>query len=125
MRVVAERIPLFVSGKMLYLKHKEWLNFENCMLPLQEASGKYPQSDVVAASLPTFGSSELHAGIVIAVVIVVIPIAIIVPAAAVFIPKPGIPGMPSASSPTSTLSNVTSIAWKRCLAGRGRNDEQP
>jgi len=36
--------------------------------PLQEASGKYPQSDVVAASLPTFGSSELHAGIVIAVV---------------------------------------------------------
>ncbi len=36
--------------------------------PLQEASGKYPQSDIVAASLPTFGSSELHAGIVIAVV---------------------------------------------------------
>ena len=36
--------------------------------PLQEASGKYPQSDVVAASLPTLGSSELHAGIVIAVV---------------------------------------------------------
>ncbi len=36
--------------------------------PLQEAGGKYPQSDLVAASLPTFGSSELHAGIVIAVV---------------------------------------------------------
>jgi simple sugar transport system permease protein len=36
--------------------------------PLQEASGKYPQSDVAAASLPTFGSSELHAGIIIAVV---------------------------------------------------------
>ncbi|HXA20334.1 MAG TPA: ABC transporter permease, partial [Thermoanaerobaculia bacterium] len=36
--------------------------------PLQEASGKYPQSDLVAASLPAIGSSELHAGIVIAVV---------------------------------------------------------
>src|SRR5258706_5687189 len=35
--------------------------------PLQEASGKYPQSDLVAASLPTIGASELHAGIVIAV----------------------------------------------------------
>jgi hypothetical protein len=40
MRVVAERIPLFVAGKMLYLKHKEWLNFENCMLPLQDESGE-------------------------------------------------------------------------------------
>ena len=29
MRLVDERIPLFVAGKMLYLKHKEWLNFEN------------------------------------------------------------------------------------------------
>jgi len=36
MRVVAERRPLFVAGKMLYLKHKEWLKFENCMLPLQD-----------------------------------------------------------------------------------------
>ncbi len=36
--------------------------------PLQEASGKYPQSDLVAASLPTMGTSELHAGIVIAIV---------------------------------------------------------
>jgi len=36
--------------------------------PLQEASGKYPESDVVAASLPVIGASELHAGIVIAVV---------------------------------------------------------
>ncbi len=40
MRVVAERIPLFVAGKMLYLKHKEWLNFENCMLPLQNGNGE-------------------------------------------------------------------------------------
>jgi len=36
--------------------------------PLQEASGRYPQSEVVAASLPAIGSSELHAGIVIAVI---------------------------------------------------------
>ena len=38
--------------------------------PLQEASGKYPQSDAVpaAAMLPSLGASELHAGIVIAVV---------------------------------------------------------
>jgi ABC-type uncharacterized transport system permease subunit len=36
--------------------------------PLQEASGKYPQSDVVVATLPTIGSTELHAGIVIAAV---------------------------------------------------------
>jgi ABC-type uncharacterized transport system permease subunit len=36
--------------------------------PLQEASGKYPQSDLVSVSLPTIGGSELHAGIVIAVV---------------------------------------------------------
>jgi simple sugar transport system permease protein len=37
--------------------------------PLQEASGKYPQSDAVplAATLPRLGTSELHAGIVIAV----------------------------------------------------------
>jgi len=38
--------------------------------PLQEASGKYPQSDAVAAAamLPSLGASELHAGIVIAIV---------------------------------------------------------
>jgi simple sugar transport system permease protein len=37
--------------------------------PLQEASGKYPQSDAIpaAAMLPTLGASELHAGIVIAI----------------------------------------------------------
>jgi len=37
-RFVAERVPLFVAGKMLYLKHKEWLNFDNCMLPLRDES---------------------------------------------------------------------------------------
>ena len=38
--------------------------------PLQEAGGRYPQSDAVpaAAMLPTLGASELHAGILIAVV---------------------------------------------------------
>jgi simple sugar transport system permease protein len=37
--------------------------------PLQEASGKYPQSDAAAASLPQFG--ELHAGIALAVIIAI------------------------------------------------------
>lgn len=40
MRLVAECIPLFVAGKMLYLRNKEWLNFENCMLLLQSESGE-------------------------------------------------------------------------------------
>jgi simple sugar transport system permease protein len=37
--------------------------------PLQEASGKYPQSDAVpaAAMLPLLGDRELHAGVIIAV----------------------------------------------------------
>ncbi len=34
--------------------------------PLQEASGKYPQSDLASASLPAIG--ELHAGIALAVI---------------------------------------------------------
>ena len=36
--------------------------------PLQEASAKYPQSDVIPAAsmLPTIGGSELHAGIILA-----------------------------------------------------------
>jgi simple sugar transport system permease protein len=34
--------------------------------PLQEASGKYPQSDATAAALPLLGATELHAGVVIA-----------------------------------------------------------
>jgi len=34
--------------------------------PLQEASGKYPQSDLASASLPAIG--ELHAGIALAIV---------------------------------------------------------
>jgi len=39
MRVVEERIPLFVAGKTLYVRNKEWLSFENCMLPLQDQGG--------------------------------------------------------------------------------------
>ncbi len=39
--------------------------------PLQEAGGKYPQSDAAAAALPSLGSSELHAGVIIAPVVCV------------------------------------------------------
>src|SRR5438874_12223355 len=34
--------------------------------PLQEASGKYPQTEATAAALPLLGTSELHAGVLIA-----------------------------------------------------------
>ena len=37
--------------------------------PLQEASGKYPQSESVAASLPQFG--EIHAGVALAVIVAI------------------------------------------------------
>src|SRR5438067_10186776 len=40
--------------------------------PLQEASGKYPQSDLASVSLPTIGGSELHAGIVLAIIAAVL-----------------------------------------------------
>src|SRR5216684_5090603 len=41
--------------------------------PLQEASGKYPQSDAVpaGATLPLLGNLELHAGVVIAVLVAI------------------------------------------------------
>jgi ABC-type uncharacterized transport system permease subunit len=41
--------------------------------PLQEASGKYPQSDAIptAAMLPMLGEGELHAGVIIAVVVAI------------------------------------------------------
>ncbi|MCU1229086.1 MAG: putative transporter permease protein [Acidobacteria bacterium] len=35
--------------------------------PLQEPSGQYPQSDVAIASLPSLGATELHLGVVLAV----------------------------------------------------------
>ena len=56
MRVVAERIPLFVAGKMSYLKHKEWLNFENCMLPLQGDSGDVNM--ILGATIHLFPSND-------------------------------------------------------------------
>jgi ABC-type uncharacterized transport system permease subunit len=37
--------------------------------PLQEASGKYPQSDATAAALPSLGATELHAGLIVAVAV--------------------------------------------------------
>jgi len=40
--------------------------------PLQEASGKYPQSDTTAAALPTFGATELHAGLLVALVVCIL-----------------------------------------------------
>ena len=54
MRLVAERIPLFVAGKMLYLKRKEWLNFVKCMLPLQDEGGKVNM--ILGATIHTFPS---------------------------------------------------------------------
>jgi simple sugar transport system permease protein len=36
--------------------------------PLQEPSGQYPQSDTARAALPSIASTELHAGIVLAVI---------------------------------------------------------
>jgi general nucleoside transport system permease protein len=39
--------------------------------PLQEASGKYPQSDATAVALPPFGATELHAGLVVALAVCV------------------------------------------------------
>jgi len=56
MRVVAERMPLFVAGKMAYLKHKEWLNFENCMLPLQGDSGDVNM--ILGATIHLFPSKD-------------------------------------------------------------------
>lgn len=38
MRLVNERMPLFVRGRVLYLK-KDWLAFENAMMPLQNDAG--------------------------------------------------------------------------------------
>jgi len=59
MRLVAERIPLFVAGKMLYLKHKEWLNFENGMLPLQDEGGAVNM--ILGATVHLFPSTNASA----------------------------------------------------------------
>src|SRR5258705_395951 len=39
--------------------------------PLQEASGKYPQSDATATALPALGATELHAGLIVALAVCV------------------------------------------------------
>ena len=39
--------------------------------PLQEGSGKYPQSDATAAALPSLGTTELHAGVIVAPIVCV------------------------------------------------------
>jgi len=57
MGVVEGRAPRFVAGKMLYLKHKEWLNFENCMLPLQGDRGEINM--ILGATIHLFPSKDL------------------------------------------------------------------
>lgn len=55
MRLVNERIPLFVSGRVLYLK-KDWLAFENCMLPLQNDAGEVGM--ILGATIYTYPSTK-------------------------------------------------------------------
>jgi hypothetical protein len=54
MSVVEGRAPRFVAGKMLYLKNKDWLNFENCMLPLQDETGEVTM--ILGATVHLFSS---------------------------------------------------------------------
>jgi ABC-type uncharacterized transport system permease subunit len=39
--------------------------------PLQESNGQYPESDTARAALPLLGASELHAGVILAVVVAI------------------------------------------------------
>lgn len=55
MRLVNERIPLFVAGRVLYLK-KDWLAFENCMLPLQNEAGEVNM--ILGATIYTYPSTR-------------------------------------------------------------------
>ena len=50
-----ERIPLFVSGRVLYLK-KDWLAFENCMLPLQNAAAEVNM--ILGVTIYTYPSTK-------------------------------------------------------------------
>ena len=54
-RLVNERIPLFVGGRVRYLR-KEWLKFENAMLPLQNDGGEV--SMILGATLYTYPSAK-------------------------------------------------------------------
>jgi hypothetical protein len=55
MRLVSERIPLFVSGRVPYLK-KDWLAFENCMPPLQNDAGEVNM--ILGATIYTYPSTK-------------------------------------------------------------------
>jgi simple sugar transport system permease protein len=39
--------------------------------PLQESNGQYPESETAGAALPLLGASELHAGVILAVVVAI------------------------------------------------------
>ena len=54
-RLVNERIPLFVGGRVRYLR-KEWLKFENAMLPLQNDGGEV--SMILGATIYTYPSAK-------------------------------------------------------------------
>ncbi len=54
-RLVNERIPLFVAGRVRYLR-KEWLKFENAMLPLQNEAGEVCM--ILGATIYTYPSAS-------------------------------------------------------------------
>jgi hypothetical protein len=54
-RLVSERIPLFVAGRVRYLR-KEWLKFENAMLPLQDEAGEVCM--ILGATIYTYPSAK-------------------------------------------------------------------
>jgi hypothetical protein len=54
-RLVTERRPLFVAGRVRYL-HKEWLGFENAMLPLQNDAGEINM--ILSATIYLYPSSK-------------------------------------------------------------------
>lgn len=56
MSVVDDRAPRFVAGKMHYLRNKDWLSFENCILPLQGETGAVTM--ILGATVHLFPSKE-------------------------------------------------------------------
>ena len=54
-RLVNERVPLFVGGRVRYLS-KEWLKFENAMLPLQNEAGEVAM--ILGATIYTYPSAK-------------------------------------------------------------------
>ena len=55
MRLIDERTPLFVGGRVLYLK-KDWLAFENAMLPLRNDAGEVNM--ILGATIYTYPSTR-------------------------------------------------------------------